>query len=464
MEKVAKNSYFLMSAEILSRIISFILTIYIVRILGAADYGKYSFALSMGLLFAVFSDLGINTIMIREISREKQQVGKYVGNMCVLRFMLSILAWILIFIAVNLLNYPKDVIVLVYLIGCGIILNNFSETFCSVFRAYERMEFVAIVTIFQRTLPLLLGLGALLKGWGLLGLALGYVVVGITGAFLAFFIMAKKFVMPRIEIDFIFWKSIIIKAVPLGLALIFTVIYFRISTIMLSKMQGNDAVGWFNASYRLVESLMFIPIGIIGAFFPMFSSLYISSREMLLDTSQKAMRILLLIVLPVAVGTSILADKIINFLYGLQFANSVMPLRILIWAEVIIFMNYVLTQLLVATNQQKFNAVFTCACSIFNISLNFILIPRLSYIGSSITTFFTEGLLFVMCFYLLRKTLGVIPLAKIFKGPLITSVLMGGVIILVKDQSLLVSIPAGILSYAAFLHIFGIFRLVGRTG
>jgi O-antigen/teichoic acid export membrane protein len=458
LKKVARNSSFLIGSEIFSRIITFVLTVYIVRLLGAADYGRLSFAISLSLLFAVFSDLGINAIMIREISREKSEAGKYVGNMCVLRFLLSVVAWGLIFLTVNLMGYPENVTVLVYLIGCGIILNSFSEVFTSVFRAYEQMEFAAIVTIFQRVSPLMLGLLALLKGWGLLGVARGYLIVGIGGVFLSLIILLKRFVVPRIEIDFGFWKSVIMKAMPLGLALIFTVIYFRISILMLSKMQGDEAVGWFNAAYRLIESFMFVPIGLIGAFFPVFSALYVTSPKTLLDTSRKAIKILLLVVLPVAVGTSILADKIIQFLYGFEFLNSALPLRILIWAEVIIFVNYVLTQLLVATNRQRFNAIFTFVCSIFNVVLNFILIPRLSYIGAGISTLATEGLLFVMCFYLVRKTLGVISLLKICRGPLLASILMGVVVIFFREQSLFISVPLGVVTYGILVYVLGVFR------
>lgn len=457
MRTAIKNSSFLMAAEIFSRIISFILSIWIVRILGAVDYGKFSFAMSLGLLFAVFSDLGINTIMVREIAREKDLAAKYVGNMLVLRFMLSVAAWLLIFTSVHLLGYPGNMVTLVCLVGCGIILNNLSEVFTSVFRAYEKMEFAALMTLVQRTLPLILGLLALLRGWGLKGLAWVYLFVGMICVLLSFIILIRKFTVPRIEVDFGFWRTIIEKSAPLGLSLIFTVIYFRISTIMLSKMHGDSAVGWFSASNRLIESLMFIPIGLVGAFFPVFSNLYLKAPQSLLDTSRKVIKLLLIIVLPVAVGTTILGDKIIQFLYGTQFSSSVLPLRILIWAEVIIFVNYVLTQLVVATNRQKYNAIFTFICSVFNVALNFLLIPKLSYIGASITSLATEGLLFVMCFYLIQKTLGTILLFKIGFWPLVSSLFMGAVILCLRDQPILVSIPLGALVYTALLYLLGVF-------
>ncbi len=50
---------------------------------------------------------------------------------------------------------------------------------------------------------------------------------------------------------------------------------------MLSFMQGNDAVGLYNAAYRIVLLLLFIPTVINSAISPVMSRLYVSSHNSL---------------------------------------------------------------------------------------------------------------------------------------------------------------------------------------
>jgi len=51
--------------------LSLVLTIFIARSLCDVIFGKYSFALAFTAIFAVFSDWGYNTLLIREVAREK---------------------------------------------------------------------------------------------------------------------------------------------------------------------------------------------------------------------------------------------------------------------------------------------------------------------------------------------------------------------------------------------------------
>lgn len=455
MNKVVKNSSFLIGSEVVCRLGAFVLAVWITRLLGAEGYGKFSFAMSFAMLFAIFSDMGLNIITVREMSREIGQATKYTSNMLIFRAALSLISWGLIFVFINLLGYDQNTKVIVYMLGWSVILNSFSETFNAVYRSFEKMEFVAIIVIIQRLAPLLVGLFVLLKGGGLRSLAQAYVIVAGIVLFINLIMLSANFFVPRFEFDFKFCFQIVRKALPLGLAVIFSMIYFRIGTIILSKMQGDSAVGWFSASYRLIESIMFIPISIMGALLPVFSKLYVTSPEKLLKDAQKTIELLLLLIFPMVTGIFLLSDKIIMFLYGAQFVNSISALRILIWAEIFIFVNYVLTHLLIVCNRQKLNTLINLIACVFSVSLNFILIPRLSYIGTSITAVATELLMFALCYYFLKKHFGVIDLKKIAVKPLAASAVMGILVMLSRNCNLFVSVFIGFLSYIILLFLAG---------
>jgi len=70
-QTIAKNTFWLGVAEGITRFLKLFLIIYVARILGATEYGKFTFALAFVSLFAIFSDFGISTITTREIARDK---------------------------------------------------------------------------------------------------------------------------------------------------------------------------------------------------------------------------------------------------------------------------------------------------------------------------------------------------------------------------------------------------------
>ena len=78
--RIYKNIVFLSSAELISKIFQFVLMVYAARLLDKASFGKFSFALSLSFIAVIIADLGINTLLIREIARDKSKVDKYFTN------------------------------------------------------------------------------------------------------------------------------------------------------------------------------------------------------------------------------------------------------------------------------------------------------------------------------------------------------------------------------------------------
>ena len=84
-QRIAKNTGVLLVSQIASYIIGFFFIMYTARYLGAEGFGILSFALAFTAIFAVFSDLGYNTLLIREVARDKSLTGKYLGNIALTR-------------------------------------------------------------------------------------------------------------------------------------------------------------------------------------------------------------------------------------------------------------------------------------------------------------------------------------------------------------------------------------------
>jgi len=398
-QRIAKNTAALFAAQFVTIILGLVLSIYIARMLGDVIFGKYSFALAFVAIFAVFSDLGYNTILIREVSRDKSQANKYLNNVISMRILLSIAIFALIVAIINLMGYPADTKNAVYLFGIYTLLTSISAVFKVTFRAFEKMEYEAAITILANIIRITLGLSVLFWGYGLIELALTFVFSGVLEVLFSILICRWKFIKPQIEFDFDFLKNTIRIALPLSITGISLLIYTKTDTLMLSMMKGDAVVGWYNAAYNLILGFKPIPQLFMNALFPLMSSYYESSKDSLKIISEISFKFLFVLGLPLALGMTILADQIIHIFYGMQFINSVVALQILAW-DIFLFMMWTNGSfILIAANKQKMWAIAAVSTALINIAANLILIPPLSYVGAAIATIVAESLCVILVFY-----------------------------------------------------------------
>jgi O-antigen/teichoic acid export membrane protein len=457
-QRIAKNSLVLLTSNIISKILGFFYVMYIARYLGAEGFGILSFALAFTGIFSVFSDLGLGPLTVREVARDKSLAGKYLGNITVIKIFLVIITFGLIAITINLLGYPKQTIKVVYFLALSVIFSSFSNIFNSIFQAYEKMQYQSIEQILSSILVFSGALFAINQGFSVVGFALIYFLVSAVILGYSFTICAWKFDLPKIEVDFNFWKPIIKEALPFGLSGIFITIYYWIDSVMLSLMKGNEVVGWYNAAYRLIVILLFVP-GIINiVVFPAMSRFHISSQNSLNLMSRKYFKFMLAIGIPIGVGTTLLADKVILLIFGAGYIQSIIALQILVWAMVFVFANAAFVRLFESTNKQIIVTKITGIGMIENIVLNLLIIPRFGYVGASITTVITEFTIVTLVLIFAYKTGYSVQrrefLTNISKV-IIASLIMGVFIWKLISLNLPILILLSTLLYIGILYIIG---------
>jgi len=454
-QRIAKNTAVLLAATIISKVLSFFYVMYTARYLGAEGFGILSFALAFTGIFGVFSDLGLGQLTVREVARDKSLAKKYLNNISVMKAILVTITFALIAIVINLLGYPEQTIKVVYLISLSVVSNSFTGMFYSIFRAFEKMEYQSLGQILNSILMLAGALFAISQRFSVIGFASIYFIVSVIVFGYSFAVFVWKFSLPKIEVDWNFWKSTIKEALPFGLSTIFVTIYYWIDTVMLSLMKGDMVVGWYNAAYRLIIILLFIPSILNMSIFPVMSRFYVTSKDALRVAYEKYFKYMAIIGIPIGVGTTLLADRIILLIFGTEYTHSIIALQILVWSSVFIFLSGAFTRLLESSNRQIITMKVTAINALANIILNLILIPWFSYVGASIATVITEfsALAFgvIICSnlgYGLHKKY-IVSLMKI----IVSSLLMGVFIIYLKDLNLLLLVIVSAIFYFIVLWL-----------
>jgi O-antigen/teichoic acid export membrane protein len=463
--RIAKNTTVLMIAQVASYLLAFFYMMYIARYLGAAGFGILSFALAFTGIFAVFGDLGLQPLTTREVARNKSLAPKYLANVSLMKVILVAVTFGLIALTINLMGYPAETIRVVYLIGLYVVLAAFTQMFYSIFQAFERMEFQAIGQILSAAVILGGVIFAIRHGFSVVGFASLYVIAAAVALGYSFAVMKLKFSSPAsasgakaMEFDWSFWKSAIKEALPFGLSTIFVTVFYWISTVMLSFMKGDAVVGWYNAAYRMVLILLFIPQALIAAIYPIMSKFYIESQDSLRFSFEKSFKYLTILAIPIGVGTTLLAQRFILLIFGAEYANSVTALQILVWSTVFIFMSVPFGNLFNSLNRQIIVTKVVGICCASNVVLNLILIPRYSLIGASVTTLFTEFLSLALSLIWSRKIGNSIPkkeLASTLIRVSISSALMGIFVMYLHNLTLLALVPLAALLYFVVLYIIG---------
>jgi O-antigen/teichoic acid export membrane protein len=171
---------------------------------------------------------------------------------------------------------------------------------------------------------------------------------------------------------------------------------------------------------------------------------------------------MIILALPIGVGTTILADRLIAVVFGSTYANSARPLQILVWSSVFIFVSIPFGNLFNSLNKQAIVAKAAGIGVVLNVILNLLLIPRYSLIGASIATVSTEFLILALFLFWSRRIGYTISLNRLLTTILkvsILSALMGIFIVQFPGLTLLALVPLG-----ALLYFMGLFVIRGIDG
>src|SRR3989338_7316110 len=303
---IVKNTGILFSGEIISRVLSFFLIIIIARYLGEVGLGKYSFVFAFVGIFSLLSDFGTTILMTREISRNASLAKKYLGKIFVFKLVIGLVATLLSVIVIIFTSQSLEIKTGVLLAAIAMLTYYLAFPFKAVVNAFEMQSYQSLHILSERVIAFILGFFVLYKGYGLTALLIVLVLSNASSWFIIYKLVSKNIVKLQPKLDFPFIKSFLKKSFPFWFTTIFMTIYFKIDTVMLSFMKGYGVTGWYNASYKVIDALSFIPFVVITAIFPAMSKFYKKSNNLLYILYEKSFYYLALLAIPLGIGMTLL--------------------------------------------------------------------------------------------------------------------------------------------------------------
>jgi len=220
---------------------------------------------------------------------------------------------------------------------------------------------------------------------------------------------ASKYVKIRLEFDLVFWKKLLKESVPLAIAAILVLIYFKLNLIFLSLMKDSEAVGIYGLAFKIMENLIFFPAMIVGLTMPIMSRYIFTDRKKFTSIAQRTLNLLLIAVVPVITGVIMTSEKIIRLFSSSGFNDSPKVLNMLMIALGFIFLGAIFSNIIIVANKQNSLAKIYLAGSIFNVLGNLTLIPKYSYFGAAGVTVVTEFMVTMLMIAVIKKSIDYIP-------------------------------------------------------
>ncbi len=393
LRELLENASWLMGERVVNMTIRFFVGVWVVRYLGPEQYGVYSYALSFVGLFTAITTLGLDGIVIRNLSSKAWSEGEVLGTAFGLRTLAAVATMGAVAATVFSVN-DQWLTQLAVLIVSGQLLFKSADVFKLWFKSEIKSKYpvwvrsgAVIVNSTTQVAFILLGLPVL----AFVGLYLAQSALKAAGTFLMYQMVSEK---GKAEWNFRWGaaRTMMKDAWPLILAGLSVGVYMKIDQVMLGEMIGESAVGVYATAVKISELWYFIPTAIAGSVFPKIVS---SKENVSIEVYEERMQafydavalLSYIVIIPVVLS----AEPLIRLLFGMEYGGADSILQVHIWAFLFVSLGVAQGKWLVTENYTMFKMFAAVLGAIVNVVMNLVLIPRCEGLGAAWATFLSYG-------------------------------------------------------------------------
>jgi len=377
-----KNSFFLVTAEFFSLVLGFLLQILIAKNYSVADFGKFTFALTLAGIFTVIINFGFEPLVTQKLSQQKKTQQNFCNGVLTIKFFLSLLIFIgfVVFALINK-NLNSFIFFMPFLFFS--FFNSFNEFFRAIFRSYKKFSFEAITKILEKIILFCFGLFFL--QFSIKKIGFPYLLSTLFVLIIFIFYLKKIHINLKFKFYLKDLKKIFFTVSPYFLANIFSFLYLRINIFYLSYLQNDFAVGIFGVAQNLALTFNFVPFGIMTVFFP-----FLSQKKFFHNYAKISLKFICAVAFILIPILFFSADFIIKLFYSEEYIDAIKIFRILITSQAVVAFSMMFMFWLQALEKQKIYTTITIINFCLTAILSFFLVKNFSYQGAAYSILFTE--------------------------------------------------------------------------
>jgi len=384
-----KNTLWLFSERITKMGVNFLVIILLTRYLGPENYGILSYSQSLVGIFVAFSTLGLEVILVRELTKNKNKSDVILGTAFALKLFVSVISIFVVFI-INLNAQDTESVILTNIIVFSLLFQSLNLGIETYFQANILSKLTSISNMVVTIISSLTKIGLIYLGAELVYFA--YVLV--FDSFLVFVGYAYIFYHQKKSVGSLKYDGkmaiyFIKTGWPLLMVAMAVFLYTKIDLIMIKHLVDNESAGNYMAAVKVSELFYFIPLLITQSIFPKIVEVKQQNEEEYFKLLEKIYKHLVWSTIPIALGIFIFSDMIVSILYGDQFTQASSILRVLSFAVIFNAIGTITTKVLYVENYERKYLYRSLLGMGVNILLNFLLISLYGAFGAAISTIIT---------------------------------------------------------------------------
>lgn len=361
------------------------------RTLTVTDFGVLSLIFSISAMAIVLSDLGIMNTAVRKLATCPEQRSKTISGLLTSRFIMGLFLALFGFVASALLLESREALMAAALILAALPLGSLTAT-----QAISQAELHFVVVNTLLGLQNFLWLAAVVfLAWSdasLLEFALAFLICALIQSTTTWLLCGRGLRF-SLRTGLSETWPLMRQALPIGIGSLAVTGYYRLTGIVLYANAGPEVAGNFSAAFRILDAMQAIPATLSATFLPLMSRYFSQQKNVLAATAwDLALRLLLTSSVMLAVVIALLAEPIVEVLYGTKYASAAGLLALLMIAFAPVCVGWLLTGVITATGRVRAYAFVAVAVAIVSVAASLILIPIYGASGAALITVCTEFL------------------------------------------------------------------------
>lgn len=407
-QRVAKNSLWLVIGQIVSKIFSFAYVLVLARYLGVAEFGNFNLVLSFVMVADIATDFGLTRLIIRDLARDVSRLPHYLGILIPLKIALIAVGYAVMIATVFLMGYRSEVAAMAMLAGIGMLPLGMGTLLDAACHARQRMQWTSLSQVALALTQATVGGVVLLCGGGVWA-AIGVSLLANT-VFFFVQIYASRQLGFSMHWSFKFDAAMhmLKQSLPYAGVALLGALAMRAELLILGWFGSATELGIFAAAIKFYEAAAVVPVMIASASTPAMSQFHAEKGSNLATLYRWTISRVLILTVPAAIGVIVLANIIIGLLFAPQYEPASSLLRLVFIAYPFAALYIVNGSLLLASDHARRTVGMSIGAVVLQLALAFFLIPVYGAHGAAVGVLIVQVVAACVSTYLVVRWYGLI--------------------------------------------------------
>lgn len=392
--RIRRNTLFVLLSQIVRLLTNVVLFMGIARLYGPSEFGQFTAAHTLAIIFILLADFGFDVLLSSEIARHRERAAALSQMYLSVKLVLAIVASLAMALTASVQSVSSATKLLMYVFSMYVLFSALLNFFFALFKGFEEMHHETRISLVINSLLLVAVVALGLSHVPIGVLAVAFVGSRILGLVLALIVAARKVPLRTFGFSFALKPDILLIGV-FGLHALFGNLFFIQDTVLLSWWAGDHAVGIYQSVFKIVSLALVLLDVSFATLLPVLSRMHGEDNARWHSLGHLLHKTLIFTGLPIALIMIVYAEQIIGLIYPDSFNEAIPLLRVFGWTVMIRYAADASATMLTSARRQGARLVVVAVAVVLNYVLNVYAIPRFGTMGACVVSLATNMLVAV---------------------------------------------------------------------